>query len=162
MKNSARLAKIVLNLVLLAASFAAGWAQERLIVIGGGRRPPESIARFTEWAGAEKARILIVTWASGVPGESFEAIKNDFDAERLAAFENAPLAPLDAAGRERFLVQLEAATGVFFTGGDQNRIMDVLRDETLYRALREKYRGGAVFGGTSAGAAVLSDPMMTG
>ena len=40
--------------------------------------------------------------------------------------------------------------------------MDVLQDETLYRALRERYDAGVVFGGTSAGTAAFSNPMMTG
>jgi cyanophycinase len=40
--------------------------------------------------------------------------------------------------------------------------MDVLQDDTLYGALRERYDAGVVFGGTSAGTAALSNPMMTG
>jgi cyanophycinase len=132
-------------------------------LIGGGKRPPESLARFVEWAGGkDKARILIVTWASGVPVESFDALKKDFEKFPVASFENAPLAPLDAEKRAGFLEQLNAATGVFFSGGDQNRIMEVLKDEALYKALREKYDAGTAFGGTSAGAAAMSTPMMTG
>ena len=154
-----RLQSLFLLTAILTLTAAA---QERLVLIGGGKRPPESIARFVDWAGREKARILIVTWASGVPEESFDGIKKDFAAYKIAAFENAPPAPLDAEERAAFLNQLKAATGIFFTGGDQNRIMDVLQDETLFNALREKYNAGAVFGGTSAGTAAISDPMMTG
>jgi cyanophycinase len=40
--------------------------------------------------------------------------------------------------------------------------MDVLADEELLKLVREKYARGTPFGGTSAGAAVMSDPMMTG
>ncbi len=154
-----RLQNLLLITAILTLTVAA---QERLVLIGGGKRPPESIARFVDWAGKEKARILIVTWASGVPEESFDGIKKDFIAYKIASFENAPLAPLDAEERAAFLNQLKTATGIFFTGGDQNRIMDVLQDETLFTALREKYNVGAVFGGTSAGTAAISDPMMTG
>ncbi|MGI8884961.1 MAG: cyanophycinase, partial [Pyrinomonadaceae bacterium] len=154
-----RLQNLLLITAILTLTVAA---QERLVLIGGGKRPPESIARFVDWAGKEKARILIVTWASGVPEESFDGIKKDFIAYKIASFENAPLAPLDAEERAAFLNQLKTATGIFFTGGDQNRIMEVLQDETLLNALREKYDAGAVFGGTSAGTAAISDPMMTG
>jgi cyanophycinase-like exopeptidase len=42
-----------------------------------------------------------------------------------------PLRPLDAEARARFVEQLNGATGVFFSGGDQNRTMDVLADEGL-------------------------------
>lgn len=137
-------------------------AQEKLVLIGGGKRPAEAISRFVNWSGKEKARILIVTWASGVPQESFDGIKKDFAAYQIASFENAPLAPLSEQEREQFLAQIKTATGVFFTGGDQNRIMEVLKDETLFQILRERYNAGVVFGGTSAGTAALSDPMITG
>lgn len=137
-------------------------AQEKLVLIGGGERSAAVVSRFVEWAGKDKARILIITWASGVPQESFESLKEDFKKFPTSSFEHAPLAPLDAGKREKFLQQLKNATGVFFSGGDQNRIMEVLKDESLYNALRERYKSGVVFGGTSAGAALMSTPMMTG
>lgn len=151
------------NLFLLAVilTFSVS-AQQRLVLIGGGDRSAEAVSRFVEWAGKEKARILIITWASGVPQESFESLKEDFGKFKTESFEHAPLAPLDADKRKQFLEQLKNATGVFFSGGDQNRIMEVLKDEPLYNALREKYDAGAVFGGTSAGTALMSTPMMTG
>jgi cyanophycinase len=155
--------QIAALLVLVAVSVFSAAAQQRLVLVGGGARPAESLARFVEWSGKDKARILIVTWASGVPEESFAALKKDFEKfTKAASIEHAPVAPLDAEERARFLEQLKTATGVFFSGGDQNRVMDVLKDEELYRLLREKYHAGAAFGGTSAGAALMSTPMMTG
>ncbi len=162
MKNSyfRRAANLFLCAAILVFNVSA---QQRLVLIGGGARPAESLARFVEWAGGkEKARILIITWASGVPVESFDALKKDFEKFPVVAFEHAPLTPLDADKRAKFLEQLRNATGVFFSGGDQNRIMEVLKDEPLYNALREKYEAGTAFGGTSAGAALMSTPMMTG
>ena len=76
--------------------------------------------------------------------------------------EHAPIRPLDAEKRVKFVEQLNSASGVFFSGGDQNRIMDVLADEGLFQMIKSKYNSGTPFGGTSAGAAVMSDPMMTG
>ena len=137
-------------------------AQERLVLIGGGKRSPEMVSRFVEWAGKDKARILIITWATSAPQESFDALKKDFDSFPTTSFDHAPVAPLDAEKRAEFLRRLKTTTGVFFSGGDQNRIMEVLKDETLYNALRERYKAGVVFGGTSAGTALMSTPMMTG
>jgi cyanophycinase len=154
--------RIALLFAIVFLAVFAAFSQQKLVVIGGSERPPESLARFVEWAGREKARVLIVTWASGVPVESFDALKEDFGKFPVASFEHAPLAPLDAETRARFVEQLKSATAVFFSGGDQNRIMEVLKDEELYRLLREKYNAGTVFGGTSAGAALMSTPMMTG
>ncbi len=40
--------------------------------------------------------------------------------------------------------------------------MDVLKDSELLNLLRERYKSGIVFAGTSAGTAVMTTPMMTG
>lgn len=147
--------------ILLAASLSAP-GQQRLLVVGGGERPPDAMKKFVEWSGGARSRILVITWASGVPEESFLSLQTGFQKAGAGMAEHAPMRPLDADKRVRFIEQLNAATGVFFSGGDQNRIMDVLADEELLKLLRTKYDSGVPFGGTSAGAAVLSDPMMTG
>jgi cyanophycinase len=137
-------------------------AQQRLVVIGGGDRPDTAVARFVEWSGGPKARILIVTWASGEPKRSLESLQKDFSGFDGVRVEAAPVAPLDAAGRAAFIEQLKTATGIFFSGGDQNRIMEVLKDRELLAILRARYTAGVAFAGTSAGAAAMSTPMLTG
>jgi cyanophycinase len=57
---------------------------------------------------------------------------------------------------------LDGAGGVFFSGGDQSRQMAVLLGTPLHRALVELYQSGCVMAGTSAGAAVMSEVMITG
>ena len=151
---------ILLLLITVFVQFADG--QQRLLVVGGGGRPDEAVKKFVEWSGGANARLLMITWASGVPEESFEALKKDFSIMPGITIEHAAMRPLDAQKRAGFVEQLKLATGVFFSGGDQNRIMDVLADEGLLKLVREKYAAGTPFGGTSAGAAVMSDPMMTG
>jgi len=153
-------AKSVIATLLFAA--VCGLGQQRLLVVGGGERPPDAMKKFVEWSGGGRSRILVVTWASGVPVESFEALQKGFHAANAGIAEHAPERPLDAEKRARFVEQLNNATGVFFSGGDQNRIMDVLADDELLRLVKSKYDSGVPFGGTSAGAAVMSDPMMTG
>jgi len=133
-----------------------------LVVIGGGERPRPAMEAFVARAGGEKAKILVITWASGVPDESFEAIKSELMSLRAGAAMQSPKAPLTSGSREQFVTMLNESTGVFFSGGDQNRIMDVLADERLLQLLKEKYASGTPFAGTSAGAAVMSDPMLTG
>jgi cyanophycinase len=156
--NLALLRSLVVILVLLPLAFS----QQRLLVVGGGTRPPEAVKKFVEWSGGANARILAITWASGVPDESFEALRKNFTEAGAGSVVHAAVRPLDTAKRTQFIDQLKSATGVFFSGGDQNRIMDVLADEELLKLLREKYVKGIPFGGTSAGAAAISDPMMTG
>jgi len=150
--------------VFAAASLAPGLnAAERLVLVGGGDRPKEAMARFVDWAGGpEGSRILLVSWATGEPKETFESFRDDLAPFEPQAVEAAPPRPLTPAGKTVFLAQLRRATGVFFTGGDQARIMEVLRDADLMAAVRERYRAGVVFGGTSAGAAIMSERMITG
>ena len=151
--------KSLLFLLLLVAPVIG---QQRLLVIGGGDRPPDAMKKFVEWSGGAKSRILVITWASGVPDESYASLEKAFQTSNAGLVEHAPIPPLDAEKRVKFVEQLNGATGVFFSGGDQNRIMDVLADEALLQMIRSKYNSGTPIGGTSAGAAVISDPMMTG
>ena len=165
-----RIVTLVLGAALCAAvAFAA--PETRLVIVGGGERPREAMARFVAWAGASAARVLVVTWASGEPKETCEILLGELREHGPGEAACAPFAtldgegkasPLDADARSRFLSQLGAATGVFFSGGDQARIMDVLADAELLRAVRERHARGVVFGGTSAGAAVMSLRMITG
>jgi cyanophycinase len=57
---------------------------------------------------------------------------------------------------------LDSATGIWFLGGDQNRITAAIGGTAVERAIHRRYEAGAVVGGTSAGAAVLSATMITG
>jgi cyanophycinase len=151
--------RILLVFLLLAVPVLG---QQRLLVIGGGERPPDAIKKFVEWSGGAKSKILVITWASGVPDESYDSLEKAFQSSNAGLVEHAPVRPLDAEKRVKFVEQLNSASGVFFSGGDQNRIMDVLADEGLLQMIKSKYNSGTPVGGTSAGAAVISDPMMTG
>jgi cyanophycinase len=145
--------------LLLPQTLLAG---ERLVLLGGGPRPPEALARFVDWAGGGDARLLVVTWASAEPLESYVSLERDLHQYRPATIEAAPFAPLGPGDRDRMLAAVKRATGIFFGGGDQGRIIDALQDRELAEALRLRYRQGVVFAGTSAGTAVMSGLTITG
>ena len=153
-----------------AAAVAAPRAETHLVLVGGGDRPPEAMARFVAWAGGASARILVIPWASAEPKESCEAIFDELRPHApgeatCASFATldaqGKAAPLDPAKKADTLDRLSRATGVFFTGGDQARVMDAADGDTL-AALRARYASGVVFGGTSAGTAIMSPTMITG
>jgi cyanophycinase len=155
----------------LLPSLVAGSPEPRLVIVGGGDIPEEALARFVTWAGGPKARVLVVAWASSEPQGSCDRLREALRSHGPADARCAPFARLDEKGRAgrldpdarvRFLEELEAAGGVFFSGGDQARIMDVLADAPLLRAVRARHAQGVVFGGTSAGAAAMSARMITG
>jgi cyanophycinase len=135
---------------------------ERLVLVGGGDLPARAKERFVEWSGGSSARVLVILWATSEPKSNLKWIREELSPLRPAVIEAAPLAPLKPKARAQVLAQLEQATGVFFSGGDQARVMDVLRDAELLAAFRSRFRAGVVFGGTSAGCAVMSSPMITG
>ncbi|MEP7037559.1 MAG: cyanophycinase [Acidobacteriota bacterium] len=151
-----------LTSLILILFVSQSFAQEHLVIVGGCERPTAAMSKFVEWAGKENAHILIIPWATAEPEESFKSFKETFEPFHPKEIELAPIAPLTNETKSAFLNQLKNATGVFFTGGDQVKVMDVLKDETLLQALKKRYKDGIVFGGTSAGTAIMSDKMITG
>jgi len=131
-----------------------------LLIVGGGPLPDTILARFVELAGgAGHARIVIFPMASEDPDAGLE-LAGDFrklgaDAERIVLTHEQASSP-DAARR------LDGVTGIWFGGGDQSRLTAALLHTPVEDAIRARYRAGAVVGGTSAGAAVMSTPMLTG
>lgn len=130
-----------------------------LFIVGGGAQPPELVARFVELAGANP-RIAVVPMASGSAEEGGRGKAEQFrglGAESFSLNITREQADLDSVVR-----LIESATGIWFNGGDQARLTAVLRGTAALRAMHERYRAGAVIGGTSAGAAIMSDSMITG
>jgi cyanophycinase len=171
-RSRAQKAGLVGIFVLSAAAVPApGAAGARLVLFGGGDRPAAAMARFVGWAGGKAAHVLVVPWASIEPAESCRALEEELRALGVADVACAPLATLDAGGkaaplgaeaRAAFAAGLARATGVYFCGGDQSRVMDALADRTLVDEMKKRQAAGVVFAGTSAGTAVMSGIMITG
>src|SRR5690349_6455362 len=131
-----------------------------LVIVGGGPRGEAITQKFIDLAGgAGHARILVLPMASSLPGTGPESVA-EFEKHGVRAWsmnltrEQA----MDAATAR----SLDSATGIWFPGGDQVRIMAVLDGTSAADAIRGRSAAGAVVGGTSAGAAVMSTPMITG
>lgn len=137
---------------------------KRQLVIIGGAEDKEGdciiLREFVRRAGGTKAKIVIMTAATELPREVGENYIRVF--ERLGA-ESARI--IDTESREdasssTALKAIEEATGIFFTGGDQARITNILKDTEIDAAIHKRYAEGFVVGGTSAGAAVMPDIMI--
>lgn len=149
--------KVLLALLLWAAPASA--AGPRLVLVGGGERPREALARFTEWSGGAASRLLVVPWASSEPAEAAAALTDEL---LLTVPGSVTAAPSTAAARAELAALFDGASGVFFTGGDQVRLMQALSSAGLVEKVQALSAAGVVFGGTSAGTAVMSPVMITG
>ncbi len=150
-------------LALAGASGAPAQVAEvrgSLLIVGGGSQPDALVERFVELAGGRgRAVIVVVPFASDEPeatGEDKAAQLREFGAR---AFTLPITGRRPAAGAE---TTLDSVTGVWFSGGDQVPLVAALEGTPVLAAIRRRYLGGAVLGGTSAGAAVMSDSMLTG
>jgi cyanophycinase len=133
------------------------------MAIGGNedkRAARESIlAAFVRRAGSEQARIVIVPSASEKPVERAERYTRIFTKLRAAEIRTVHV-DLGISEEEREAIR--NATGIFVTGGNQQRLMEFLRAADGVELIRDAVRDGAVYAGTSAGASALSRLMIAG
>ncbi len=148
-------------LLLCGAASQAGETPGHLVIIGGGDGTDLIMSRFIELAGGKESRIVIIPLASEAP---LEAAKDQEEELKQLGAGSADwvIFPKGGADTEENLAKFSGATGVFFTGGDQVRLVSFLAGTRLLEEVRRIYRKGGVVGGTSAGAAVMSKVMITG
>ena len=131
-----------------------------LLIVGGGAAPPEIPERFVELAGGKGSKIAVIPMASEeaqATGDEKKAQLDSLGAQSFVFLINKAQA-LDSAT----LKQLDGVSGVWFCGGDQIRLTDILLNTPVLDRIKQLYHDGAVLGGTSAGAAIMSDSMLTG
>jgi cyanophycinase len=145
-------------LSLLAFSETKGY----LFIIGGGNRPESMMKNFVDLAGQfGSGKIIIFPMASSVPAEV--GPEEAAELKKLGAREvECHILTREQALKEDSAKIFEDVGGVFFSGGDQARLMEVLRHTPIHQKLLELYEKGCTIGGTSAGAAVMSEVMITG
>ncbi|WP_343627560.1 cyanophycinase [Roseateles sp.] len=125
--------------------------------------------RLVALAGGKGARFVVFGTAAEDPEASAKQVVDQLQ-RRGAIAEALPVAPrfswvdLSKVVRDPALIaKVRAAKGVFFTGGSQERIVDVLypggHTTPMLDAIWEVYRKGGVVAGTSAGAAIMSTVM---
>lgn len=124
-----------------------------LVIVGGGRLSDTIIEKFIELAGGPEAHIVLVPTAAGAGSytDSEGAILRSRGATNVTVLHTDSR---DTANSASFARPLESATGVWFGGGRQWRLVDSYKGtltETLFRQVLER---GGVIGGTSAGATI--------
>lgn len=163
---------LLVAVLCLAIHPRSSSAEGSLVIIGGGLRPEttEIWQKIVDLAGGPGARIAVFGSASETPEDAAQAVITSLNALGARAF-FVPVAlklpgtdALRAARDPGNVRSVLGARGIFFTGGDQGRITQVLREPSgaptpVLRAIWRVYRRGGVVAGTSAGAAVMSKTM---
>ena len=132
-----------------------------LIIVGGGDMPSSVQERFIELAGsAGTAKIAVFPMASQKSDEEAAGVVSDL--QKLGAEAHLVDFNHGRANRESTARYLEQFTGYWFSGGDQSRLTSLLLGTKALDTIYRRFREGAVVGGTSAGASVMSSVMLTG
>jgi cyanophycinase len=135
----------------------------QLVIIGGAEDKDADctvLREFVRCAGGTKAKIAVMTAATSLPGEVGEDYIRVFERLGVESVRVVDTDRRDDAEREENLRTVEEATGAFFTGGDQARIIEYIKGTKLDELLHKRNAEGMVIGGTSAGAAMMPDVMI--
>jgi cyanophycinase len=174
---------VLLALLPALALAHAARAEGPLLIAGGALAEGSPVYAAFAKALHGRGPVVVIPAAGDAPATSAAYFANQLAAagvaeKRIRMF---PLAVADDAStpdvdesswsgnaaRTELLAELRDAAGVWFTGGDQMRIARTMRDAAgrdtpLLAMVRERHAAGAVVGGSSAGAAIMSDAMIGG
>jgi cyanophycinase len=158
---------------LLAAPPAAVHAQGRLVIAGGGvsRDNAPLYDALLDGRHGEGPVCVIPTASDGLDGarSSMNSSVATFERHGGAGTAIGLLMSTDnpeAAHDADVVAQVRRCSGFWFTGGVHSRTVALLRPDgaatPVLEALRARFHEGALVGGSSAGAAIMSDPMIAG
>jgi cyanophycinase len=150
---------------LLFLSFGTLQAQKlkgKLFIIGGGQRSDAMMTQLVNLSDLQKKDyIVVLPMSSEEPDSAYIYFKKQF--EKLTPN---PIIMLNfdktTATNKVLNDSLQNAKLIFISGGDQSRFMNVVKNTPIYTAIHRAYENGSIIAGTSAGAAVMCEHMITG
>ncbi|HWN45198.1 MAG TPA: cyanophycinase [Thermoanaerobaculia bacterium] len=139
--------------------------QGLLMAIGGAEdkiRERVILRAFVEAAGGPDANVVVLATASefAETGDRYAGIFESLHADTVEVLRVRSREDALAAG-SGVLDLLEFASGLFITGGSQLRISAALGGTAIADTIRRRHAAGMVVAGTSAGAAILSEHMIS-
>jgi len=137
-----------------------------LLVVGGAEDKTGAcviLRELVRLAGGATSRIAVLTTASEFPREVGATYVRVLTRLGAGHVEPVHVELREQAECPETLRRVESATAAFFTGGIQARIADLVLGTDLHDILYRRWRaGGLAVGGTSAGAAAMSELMIVG
>jgi cyanophycinase len=133
-----------------------------LVIIGGGRTPPDVLARFIELAGgADDGEFVVFPTAMPdpiTPGADSRFLRR----AGVRHVTELPARELDEVDSAENRDLLKRATGVWFGGGRQWHFVDAYEGTKTAELLHDVLKRGGVIGGSSAGATIQGDYLVRG
>ena len=129
-------------------------AKGSLVVVGGGTTTAAIVDKTLELAGGSKAKVVLIAEANPEYGPA-----------SLAAWKRTKASKVTLLNVQQPAVAIKLireADLIWMPGGLQGVFMNAIRGTDIADTIRRRYRDGAIVGGTSAGAAVMSKVMIGG
>jgi len=132
-----------------------------LVIVGEGKVPEDAQKAFFELSGKEKAKIVVIP--TGSPDadnpKATKALQKTWEDLKSVSVQILHANDRKQADDPVFVNALTEATGVWFTGPDQGKIIAIYRGTRVEKELKKLHARGGVVGGSSA---ILGDLMFEG
>ncbi|GAB5474316.1 MAG: cyanophycinase [Maribacter sp.] len=134
-----------------------------LVIAGGGAIGQDITNTFINLAGGKNATIVVIPTAGGQDTYDddvwFAKQLRDYGCTRVTVLHTYDRTMADS---DEFTLALKEATGVWFSGGRQWRLVDAYAGTETERVFWEVLDKGGVIGGTSAGATIQGSYLVRG
>jgi cyanophycinase len=132
-----------------------------LVIVGGGRLPRAVVKRFVDLAGGAKAKIVVLPTAVEPP-DSEPSIAETFIKAGAQEVKVLPQTSFAEIASDEYLDALRSASGIWFGGGRQWRLVDHYEATPALDEFRNCLARGGVIGGSSAGASIQGELLIRG
>lgn len=148
--------------LIIGCAVQAQTPKGKLFIIGGGDRSDALMKQVLSVAElGKKDYIVVLPMSSEEPDSSFIFFKT-----QMVKLTSNPIVMLnftkETAHNKTLTDSVQKAKLIFISGGDQTRFMAVANNTPIKTAIIKAYENGSTISGTSAGAAVMSEKMITG
>jgi cyanophycinase len=154
-----KLLLFTLTIILISISTNFGQTKGKLVIVGG-EQTNDIVKKYVELAGGCDAKIIVIPNAGSEPKYWSEVQVKEFT--DLGAQADYLLFTRQTADDEVNLKKMDWANAVFFLGGDQSDLARDMLGTKLLDKVFGIYNNGGLVGGSSAGAAIMSEVMITG
>ncbi len=133
-----------------------------LFLIGGAedrKRDKHVLMHLVEYT--RPANILIIPTASAYPQDVYRSYNDAFRDLGVGIVDYLDIRYRDETDRQDYIEAVDQTDLIFFGGGDQVKLVDVLNHTQLFNHIRTRFEAGALhIAGTSAGAAAAGNPIL--